>query len=136
MGGPTDFEAKLASVDSSLAITWNAYKQRYQIWSRNPKNRYGWTLLFIVETPGKRYVHPDERCLARLYEASAQRWGNAKEYWLAIEREMTREKEAKEKSDFGDTMDIAMEHYDHAQIKVGYGPSNGSKFADYHSGLG
>lgn len=133
--GPVDFEAKLASVDPDLAITWNAFLERWALWMRNPKNRYGWTLLFILKDGEGRYLPPDERCLARLYSASARRWGSAKEYFNAVEREIVRDREKREAKDRADQVDMAMEHWEHSQIKVGYGPNNGSKFADYHSGF-
>jgi hypothetical protein len=46
---------------------------------------------------------------------------------------MEREKAAELKAEQDDTMDRAMESWEHSRIKVGYGPSNGSKFSDYHS---
>lgn len=132
-GGPTDFEAKLASVDSDLAITWNAYEERWAIWLKNPKNRYGWTLLFMLKGRNGEYIAPDERTLARLYSASQRKWGNAKQYFDAIEREYWREKERRDKADKQNVIDKAMPAFEHAQIKVsGFGKSNGSKFSNFH----
>jgi hypothetical protein len=47
---------------------------------------------------------------------------------------MEREKAAQEKATFANTMDHAMESFNHSQIKVSMcGPSSGSKFSTYHA---
>lgn len=132
-GGPTDFADKLSAVDPDLAITWNAFLERWAIWLRQPKNRYGWTLLFILRDSKGNYIPPDERTLARLYSASQRKWGSAKQYFDSIEREYWRDKEARERRDKQNVIDKAMPAFEHAQIKVsGFGPSNGSKFSNFH----
>lgn len=133
VGGPSDFSRKLEELDDSLEITWNAYTQRWQIWTKSERiqNKIcsGWMFLFSV--------HPrelDERVLARLYMSSTKRWSSGRHYFDAIEREYWREKEARERADLQDTLDASMETFDYSQIKVsGYGPSSGSKFSTYHS---
>jgi hypothetical protein len=75
----------------------------------------------------------DERVLARLYMASAQRWGDGRRYFDAIQREIEREQERKEKFLNQDAVDRAMPFWEHSRIRVGYGKSSGSKFSDYHS---
>jgi len=132
-GVPGWFLVRLNEIDDKLTITWNRYGQHYSVWMRKDRMQtpicQGWTLLFNV--------HPrelDNRVFHRLYSASADKWGNAKEYFLAVEREFEREKEKRARDSRQETIDIAMETFDHSQIKVSmYGPSSGSKFSTYHS---
>jgi len=130
---PERFLDRLQEIDPNLNLTWNKWGQHYSVWMRRDRLQtpicQGWTLLF--------HVHPrelDNRVFHRLYSASADKWGNAKEYFIAVEREMEREREKRERDSRQETIDIAMETFDHSQIKVSmYGPSSGSKFSTYHS---
>lgn len=131
--GPPSFVAELAAFDPDLAVTFNPYHRYYQLWLKKPslqtKICWGWMLLFNVPES----VGLDDRVFARLYSASMRKWGNGKRYFDAIQREVE-ESAAREKRDaLQDTIDQAMESFDHSQIKVsGFGKSNGSKFANYH----
>jgi hypothetical protein len=87
----------------------------------------GWKLLFPVD-------ELSEHIFASLYKMSVSTYGSAKQYFDAIEREMTRDRERKERTDRANTLDEAMPFWDHSRIRVsGYGPSSGSKFSDYHA---
>lgn len=130
--GPAWFERELEAVDAELRVTWNPITQRYQLFAPKPSLRsklvWGWTLLFTF--------HPTEigaPVIARLYEASARKWGNGRDYFRAIERELERDKEKQEASSRQAVVDQAMESFDHSQIRVGYGKSSGSKFSTYHA---
>jgi hypothetical protein len=93
----------------------------------------GWKLLFVVKNDDGSYRPLDERVLGRLYSCSMRQWGTAKHYFDTVARIEEEEKAAREKRDWNNTLAQAMESFDHSQIKVGYGPSSGSKFSTYHS---
>lgn len=132
---PAWFQEKLRDVDPDrlIDVRWSPIHEHWGVFYRNHRIQHpvchGWTLLFTV--PGS--VGLDERVLARLYSASAQRWGNGKEYFLAVQREIERDREKSQARTLGLTLDKASEVFDHSQIKVGYGKSSGSKFSTYHS---
>lgn len=134
-GGPAWFEAKLVEIDPNLGISWNSYKERHQIWVRAPhrmKNALaqGWLLLFTVENSDKSYAPLDERTLAKIYEISADKWGNARSYFNRVVDEMDRDR-LKAEAAHKDELDyISGDYYDHLQPHVGYGRSNGSKMAN------
>jgi hypothetical protein len=93
----------------------------------------GWKLLFVHNGPNGEYLPLDERVFARLYSASAAAHGSGKAYFQRIVDEMERDKARTDKQNLQDSIDIAMESFDHSRIKVGYGPSSGSKFSKYHA---
>ena len=134
---PDWFQAKLRAIDPELSACWNPIIERWQVFQRKDRIQnalcQGWMLLFVVQDSSKAYLPLDERVFARLYNASARMWGNAKEYFYAIEREMERDAAATKQAQTQDAIDRAMPSFDHSKISVGYGKSNGSKFADYHS---
>ena len=130
--GPAWFMRDLERVDPELRVTWNPITQRYQLFAPKPGLRsklvWGWTLLFTF--------HPLDMgapVIARLYEASARKWGNGRDYFRAIEREMERDRETTEARSKQLVVDQAMETFNHSQIRVGYGRSSGSKFSTYHA---
>jgi hypothetical protein len=131
---PAWFRAKLKEVDPDalIDVRWNPVAERwgvfYRSWRVNHPICQGWVLLFQVKPR-----ELDERVLARLYMASAQRWGDGRRYFDAIQREIEREQERKEKFLNQDAVDRAMPFWEHSRIRVGYGKSSGSKFSDYHS---
>ncbi len=133
---PKWFLKQLHAMDRDLTITWDVYNERWNVWMKSPRtqNRFaqGWTLLFPVRYSDGSYMPLDERLFARLYAASAQKWGRGRDYFLAIEREMERDK-AKAKLDRdSDVQHAAGEYYDHMKISVSMrGQSNGSKFANH-----
>jgi hypothetical protein len=137
---PAWFKDKLREVDPDgvIDVRWNPVKERWAVFYRNPRMNHpicqGWTLLFPVAYDDGSYMPLDERTLARLYSASAAKWGNGKEYFNAVQREIEREAERRKASRLQDAIDRAMPSFEHSQIKVAmYGPSSGSKFSTYHA---
>lgn len=139
VSAPSWFQEKLRELDGweDLRVVWNPINQRWQVFSRAPRVNHpicqGWRLLFIHNGVNGEHLPLDERLLARLYWSSAAAYGSAKKYFDAIQREAERDKEAREKKNLADQIDMAMPYFEHSQIKVGYGSNNGSKFAKYHS---
>lgn len=134
---PSSFLQRLHDLSPSLEVVWNPILERWAVWDRAPRINHpvcqGWRLLFIHWDTDHSYLPLDERLFARLYAASADAHGNAKEYFARIVREMERDKERTEKANLADTIDAAMEHFQHSQISVsGAGKSSGSKFSTYH----
>lgn len=128
--GPDRIIDKLEAVDPGLSLTWNNYTGRWQVWVRSDKINHkicsGWRLLFIVHPAD---LGEGDAILARLYNASTDRWGNAKHYAEAIEREQLTAKAKQEKQSTQDSVDQATEVFEYSQIKnIG----KGSKFATYH----
>jgi hypothetical protein len=131
---PTWFMEKLREVGPELSCTWNPIKERWQIWAEKPRMQNpicsGWVLLFVVQNEDGSYRPLDERVFARLYEASAMKWGNGKAYFEAIVREKERERERREKNRLQEQIDMAMPFWEHSQIKnIG----KGNKFTRYHA---
>jgi len=107
--------------------------QRWQVWTRKERLQTpvcrGWQLLFIHQDSDGSYLPLDERLLARLFSASADRWGNAREYFKSVEREIERRKEKQHADSLQDSIDRAMTVWDYSQIKnIG----KGNKFSTYH----
>ncbi len=132
---PDDFRKRLKAFDPELECVWNGHTERWQIWERDPKFQtkicQGWKLLFPVQTMAHEYMPLDERIFCRLYEASAAKWGNGKQYWGRIEAEMEREKEKAERDRKEDVRSTAGDYFNHTQPSVSmYGPSNGSKMSN------
>lgn len=124
---PSDFLIKLARVDSEITVCFNKFTQDWGVWIEKPKINtptcQGWQLLF-------RAPALDERIFHRLYEASARKWGSAREYWRAVEDEMRYEREKYEKKSTEFAVEKATEIYDYSQIKnIG----QGNKFSTYHT---
>lgn len=135
---PPAFRKRLKEeMGEELEVTWNPINERWQVWSATPTVNHkicsGWKLLFIHNGPGGEHLPLDERLFARLYHASARVHGSGKAYFERIVSEMDRDKERRARQHRQDTIDLAMPSWEHSQIKVGYGPSNGSKFSTYHS---
>lgn len=133
--GPDSFRAQLHQFDPNLEITWNPIRERWQLWMRKPalqnKLCWGWTLLFVLDRDGE-YLPPDNRVFARLYEASADKWGDGKKYFDHIQRQWEEERAKAESKWQQDTIDSMMPSWDYSQIKVAMrGKSNGSKFSTY-----
>ena len=133
---PKWFLDKLHQVDPDLTITWDKWNEVWLVWMKQPRfqSKYvqGWLLLFPVRYSDGSYMPLDERLFARLYAASAQKWGRGKDYFLAIERVMERDKERATLNRNSDVRHAAGEYYDHMKIQTSMcGPSNGSKFADH-----
>jgi hypothetical protein len=115
--------------ENLIDVRWNPVHEKWGVFYRNPKIAHpictGWVLLFLVD-PDKL----DARVLSRLYAASAAKWGNAKQYFAAVEREMEREAEAREKARQNEAIDMAMPFWEHSRISnIG----KGNKFSEYHS---
>ena len=128
---PEEFRRKLKEVDPDglTQVTWNPIIDKWGVFYRNPKIAHpvcsGWVLLFLV-APDEL----DERVLARLYSASAQKWGNARQYFAAVEREIEREREAKDRLRRSEAVDMAMPYWEHSRISTA---GKGNKFSEYHS---
>jgi hypothetical protein len=133
---PTWFKAKLREVDpeGDIDVRWNPVKQRWGVFYRKPSMRHplcsGWVLLFLAQYEDGSYLPLDERILARLYEASAAKWGNGKKYFQQVVDQIEHEKTSREKQHTQDTIDIAMESFEHSQIK---NINSGSNFSKYHA---
>ena len=130
---PARYLRVLDRIDPDLRATVNNYTGEICVWAPKPtlqtKWCWGWQLLFKVHPS----VAPD-LVGAHLFEVSARKWGGAKAYFDAIEREMDRERAAQERRSQADAVDQAMEVFDHSQIRVSmHGPSSGSKFSTYHT---
>ncbi len=130
---PDSFKERLEAVSPTLAVTWNPITERWQVWDRCGRINHplcqGWRLLFIHKDTDGSYLPLDERLFARLFYASADAHGNAKEYFLRVATEMERDREKAEAASLDNTIQHAMEYFDHSQIKnIG----SGSKFATYH----
>jgi hypothetical protein len=134
---PTWFRAKLDEVDPNLEATWNFHLQRWMCWVRVPRiqNQYarGWNLLFVHNGPKGEYLPLDERFLARIHTCDTQRSGGSLKHFDRVMAEIERDKEKARQKTTDENVDIAMESFEHAKIRVGYGKSNGSKFSTYHS---
>lgn len=134
---PASFRARLQQeMGDELDVTWNPMIERWQVWMRAPAMKnpicWGWKLLFIHNGPSGEYLPLDERIFARLYSASAAKWGSGKRYMDAILREMERADAQREQRLTQEAIDQAMPYYDYSQIKVsGCGKSRGDKFATY-----
>ncbi len=133
---PLSFRERLREVDPDglIDIRWHPINERWHVFYRKPgfthKICSGWVLLFIVQYGDGSYMPLDERTLARLYSASAAKWGDGKQYWLAIQREFEREQERKERNANQQAVDAAMPYFEYSKIKnIG----SGSKFAEYLS---
>lgn len=135
---PESFRAKLHAISDQLEVTWNPITERWLVWDRcyriNHKLCQNWRLLFIHEDVDKSYLPLDERLFARLHYASADEHGNAVKYFNRVVEEMERDKAKREADALQDSIDHAMETFDHSRISVAmHGESNGSKFSTYHS---
>lgn len=131
-----EFLTALRQLDGGedLEAVWNPIQERWQLWAKAGHVSHpmcqGWRLLFIHNGAGGEYLPLNETALARLYWSSAAAFGSAKKYFDAIQREAEREKEAREKKNLQDQIDMAMPYFEHSQIKnIG----KGSKFTNYLS---
>jgi hypothetical protein len=132
------FSEQLASLDPDLRAVWNPVEERWAIWVKSPRFQtpicQGWRLLFIHRAADGSYLPLDELVFARIYTIDSHRVGDARKYFERISSEMDREREQRERQFTQDSIDAAMPSFDYSQIKVaGFGKSNGSKFADFHS---
>lgn len=135
---PESFREKIKAISDQLEVTWNPIIERWQVWDRSYRIDHPlcqtWRLLFIHKDVDGSYLPLDERLFARLYVASADVNGNAVKYFNRVVEEMERDKAKREASELQDSIDRAMDVYDHSQIKVAmHGESSGSKFSTYHS---
>lgn len=132
--GPDDFRRKIKEIDEKYEVTWNPVTERWLVFARDPKINHpicrGWKLVFVVELDGE-YVPLDERTLAKAWDRSVRKWGSANQYWERIESEIWREREKRDAEKKDVVGYSAGEYYDYLQPKVGYGPSNGSKAANF-----
>lgn len=135
---PDSFKDRLAALDENLAVTWNPITEHWQVWDRCGRINHplcvGWRLLFIHKDIDGGYLPLDERLFARLFAASADVHGSAVNYFNRVVSEMERDKAKAEAQALDDTIQHAMESFNHSQISVSMaGKSSGSKFSDYHA---
>lgn len=124
---PSYFAKDLERIDPDLAATHDKLHGKWSIWMKKPtiqtKTCWGWQLLFSVD-------RLDQRVFARLYESSARKWGNAVEYFRAVEREVLRDRELVDRKSSEYAIERSREVWDYSQIKnIG----KGSKFSTYHA---
>lgn len=132
VGAPYWFAEKLEAFDPNLRATWDNYHDRWLIWMKKDKLQSkwckGWLLLFIVQYQSGAYMPLDERVFARLYEASADKWGNGQAYFRKIQREIESAQERRERKAVEESVERALEVFDYSQIKnIG----RGNKFSTY-----
>lgn len=137
--GPDWFRDQLRAIDPNLDVTWHPVHERWCVWVRNPRITHpmcpGWQLLFPVQYPSGRYLPLDERTIAKVYDRSPRKWGNARIYFDRIEDEILRDRLKVETARKEEVAQSARDHWDFAQIKISMaGPSSGSKFATHHAG--
>lgn len=133
--GPAWFRSQLHAIDPNLDVTWHPIHERWLVWARNPQVTHqtspGWMLLFPVQSTTGRYLPLDERTIAKVYDRSPKKWGNAKAYFDRIEQEILRDRRKAEEARKTDVAAAAGEFWDYAAIKnIG----TGSKFCHHHSG--
>jgi hypothetical protein len=135
---PAEFRSQVKALDPNLDVVWHPIHQRWCVWVRNPKIRHrlcpGWQMLFPVRYADGSFMPLDERTLAAIYDRSARKWGNGIQYWNRIQDEIRHDyvQGQRNRSEFIGQQ--ARDRWAYAQIKVGYGASNGSKFQKHHSG--
>lgn len=135
---PADFRRQLAEIDPNLQVVWHPVKERWCVWAKNPHITHwicaGWQLLFPVKYPDGSYLPLDARTLAAIVDRSGRKWGNGRQYWDRIQDEIRHDYVAGQRRRSEFVGQQARDRFDFAQIKVGYGASNGSKFTQHHSG--
>lgn len=135
---PADFRARVRDLDPNLEIVWHQLHQRWCVWVRNPRVRNrmcpGWQMLFPVRYADGAFMPLDERTLAAIYDRSARKWGNGLQYWNRIQDEIRHDYVQGQKNRSECVGQQARDRWNFAQIKVGYGASNGSKFSQHHAG--
>lgn len=97
ISAPSWFARDLEQLHPDLRCVMSPVHQRWIIWQRKPENRnpitQGWSYKFDFD-PDKLGPLP----LARLYEASARKWGSGAKYIEAVQREMARDEAARVKA--------------------------------------
>jgi len=135
---PEPFRAEVKAIDPQLEVVWHPVYERWCVWVKNPHIQHwicaGWQMLFPVRYPDGSYMPLDQRTLATVYDRSPRKWGSAQKYFARIVDEIERDRHAATRTRESVVGQIARDHWHHAQIQVGYGPSNGSKFSDHHAG--
>lgn len=118
-----------------IRVVFNPVNERWQVFARSPRSQNplcaGWRLLFIHNGPSGQRLPLNEILLARLESIDMQKQGGATRYFDRIQAELARDKAIREKDQFQETMDIAMERgWDHSRISTA---GRGNKFTTYHS---
>lgn len=135
---PAWFTEAMREVHPDLAVAWNPRWERWAVWVKEPTVTHrlcpGWRLVFLVGTADGDYRPLDQRVLAKLYDRSPKKWGNAKQYFDALMAAQAREKASADRAWDTERDAIAGDEFDHSKIQVAMcGASNGSKFADFNS---
>jgi hypothetical protein len=135
---PESFRRDVDAIDPQLRVVWHPVHERWCVWVKNPRITHwmcaGWQMLFPVRYGDGSYMPLDERTLATIYDRSPRKWGNGKIYFDRIVEEVKRDTDARQRHRGEYVGQIARDHWKHAQIQVGYGKSNGSKFSKHHAG--
>jgi hypothetical protein len=136
---PPDFRAQVHAIDPNLEVVWHPLHERWCVWVKNPRVRHhlcpGWQLLFPVRYGDGSYMPLDARTLALIFDRSARKWGNGRQYWDRIQDEIRHDYNARRREHSAVVGQNARDRWDFAQIKVsGCGHSSGSKFSTHHSG--
>jgi len=129
------FQRKLDQDFPGIHVNWHPLKQRWQVWTRSNRVQTpycrGWLLLFTLEDEQGDYVPLDERTLVVIWDRSARRWGNGKQYFNRIESEIAHEKRLRAAAHDDERDYKAGEYWDYTKIKnIG----SGSKFTRHHAG--
>lgn len=135
---PADFRRQLHELDPQLEVVWHPVHERWCVWAKNARITHwicaGWQLLFPVKYPDGSYLPLDARVLAAIVDRSGRKWGNGRIYWDRIQDEIRHDYVAGQRHRAEFVGQQGRDRWDFAQIKVGYGPSNGSKFTNHHAG--
>jgi hypothetical protein len=135
---PEWFKEELERFDPTIKVTWNPIIERWQVWMPAPTITFkfcrGWRLLFIHQGPDGGYLPLDDRLFARLYHASAAKWGSGKQYFDRLAAEFERDRAKAEAAARQVSLDRGIDFWKTTQISVsGCGKSTGSKFSEYLS---
>lgn len=135
---PAAFRAQVHAIDPNLDVVQHPIHERWCVWVKNPRVTHwmcpGWQLLFPVRYADGSFMPLDARTLAMIYDRSPRKWGNARRYFDRIVEEVRHDYEAGQATRAAVVGQVARDQWKHAQIQVGYGPSNGSKFSQHHAG--
>lgn len=125
-----EFRAKLREIEPTLDVAWNPVAGQWGLWCKKPSIKTewcrGWKLLFELNPD-----QLDDRVLVALYQSDAERFGGAKQMYERYLAERQREQQRADARHSQEARDWANAYFDHTRPQVGYGHSNGSKFAEH-----
>ena len=129
------FMRSLREIDADLRVVWNGYTERWQVWAPKPKlmSKYcqGWNLLFPVQHQDGSYCPLGGQVLAKLYDVSARKYGNSRQYFDRLCAEEDRDRQKMEDERNASVQEVAWDRFHHVTTPhVGFGQSYGSKSVD------